>query len=130
MLPVSFVTCSGRVVSVTFFLLEESDCSRLGASPMSLVVGFRKNGCRRVFFLVDLFCEGWLWYVLCVAYNFSRLRLFCAGSGLTVLLCVGKNILPVLHHIGRCRGALPVCHPWMLPKVDHVNRWCTCFYEL
>ena len=48
MLPVSFVTCSGRVVSVTFFLLEESDCSRLGASPLSLVVGVRKNGCRRV----------------------------------------------------------------------------------
>ena len=26
---------------------------------------------------MDLFCEGWLWYVLCVVYNFSRLRLFC-----------------------------------------------------
>ena len=60
-------------------------------------------------------------------YNFSRLRLFCAGSGLTVLLYVGKNNLPAPHHIGRCRRALPVCHPWMLPKVDHVNRWCTCF---
>ena len=34
--------------SVTFFLLEESDRSCLGASPLSLVVGFRKNGCRRV----------------------------------------------------------------------------------
>ena len=34
MLPASFVTCSGRVVSVTFFLLEESDCSRLGASSL------------------------------------------------------------------------------------------------
>ena len=35
-----------------------------------------------------------------VVYNFSRLRLFCAGSGLTVLLCVGKNVLPVLDHVG------------------------------
>ena len=26
---------------------------------------------------IDLFCEGWVWYVLCVVYNFSRLRLFC-----------------------------------------------------
>ena len=26
---------------------------------------------------MDLFCEEWLWYVLCVVYNFSRLRLFC-----------------------------------------------------
>ena len=25
---------------------------------------------------------------------------YCAGSGLTVLLCVGKNILPVLDHVG------------------------------
>ena len=51
--------------------------------------------------LVDLFCEGWLWHVLCVVYNFSRLRLFYAGSGLTaVLLCAGKNILPVLDHVG------------------------------
>ena len=24
-----------------------------------------------------LFCEGWLWDVLCVVYNFSRLHLFC-----------------------------------------------------
>ena len=48
MSPVSFVTCSGRVASVTFFLLEESDCSRLGASLSSLVVGFGKNDCRRV----------------------------------------------------------------------------------
>ena len=64
-----------------------------------------------------------------VVYNFSRLRLFCVGGGLKVL-CVGKNIVPVLDHICRCRRALPVCHPWMLPKVDHVNRWCTCFYEL
>ena len=50
-----------------------------------------RNDCCRVL-LVDLFCEGWLWYVLCVAYTFSRLRLFCAGSGLTVLLYVGKII--------------------------------------
>ena len=42
MLPVSFVTCSGRVVSVTFFVLEESDCSRLGTLPFPLVFGFRK----------------------------------------------------------------------------------------
>ena len=35
-----------------------------------------------------------------VVYNSSRLRLFCAGSGLTVLLCVGKSILPVLDHVG------------------------------
>ena len=34
-----------------------------------------------------------------VVYNFSRLRLFCAGSGLTVPLCVGKNILPVMDHV-------------------------------
>ena len=34
-----------------------------------------------------------------VVYNFSRLRLFCAGGGLKVL-CVGKSILPVLDHIG------------------------------
>ena len=26
---------------------------------------------------MDIFCEEWLWYVLCVVYNFSRLRLFC-----------------------------------------------------
>ena len=26
---------------------------------------------------MDLYCEGWLWYVLCVVYNSSRLRLFC-----------------------------------------------------
>ena len=57
------------------------------------------NYFRRVL-VVDLFCEGWLWHVLCVVYNFSRLRLFCAGSGLTVLLCVGKNILPVLDRVG------------------------------
>ena len=25
----------------------------------------------------NLFCEGWLWYVLRVVYNFRRLRLFC-----------------------------------------------------
>ena len=66
----------------------------------------------------------------CVMYNFSRLRLFCMGSGLTVLLCVGKNNLPAPDHVGRCRRALPVSHPWMLPSIDHVNRWCTCFYEL
>ena len=35
-----------------------------------------------------------------MVYNFSRLRLFCAGSGLTALLCVGKYILPVLDHVG------------------------------
>ena len=61
---VVFITCSGRV-SVTFFLLEESDCSRLETLPFPLVFDFRKMisvGC----FLVDLFCEGWLWYVLCV----------------------------------------------------------------
>ena len=34
-----------------------------------------RNDCRRVL-LVDLFCEGWLWHVLCVVYNFSGLRLF------------------------------------------------------
>ena len=34
-----------------------------------------------------------------VVYNFSRLRLFCAGGGLEVL-CVGKSIVPVLDHIG------------------------------
>ena len=39
-------------------------------------------------------------YVSRVVYNFSILRLFCAGSGLTVLLYVGKNILPVLDHVG------------------------------
>ena len=38
---VSFVICSGRVVSVTFFLLEESDCSRLGTLPFALVFVFR-----------------------------------------------------------------------------------------
>ena len=38
---VSFVTCSGRVY-VTFFLLEESDCSRLGTLPFPLVFGVRK----------------------------------------------------------------------------------------
>ena len=42
MLPVSLVTCSGRVVSVTFFPLEESDCSRLGTLPFPLVFDFRK----------------------------------------------------------------------------------------
>ena len=42
MLPVSFVTCSGRVVYVTVSLLEESDCSRLGTLPFPLVFGFRK----------------------------------------------------------------------------------------
>ena len=52
---------------------------------------------------MDLFCEGLLWYVLCVVYNFSILRLFCRiisyidtseverlstrESGVTVLLC-------------------------------------------
>ena len=41
MLPVSFVTCSGRVVSVTCFLLEERDCSRLGTFAFPLVFGFR-----------------------------------------------------------------------------------------
>ena len=35
-----------------------------------------------------------------VVYNFSRLRLFCAGGDLKALLCVGKNILPVLDHVG------------------------------
>ena len=50
-----------------------------------------RNHCRRVL-LVDLFFEGWCWHVLCVVYNFSRLCLFCAGSGLTVLLCVRVNI--------------------------------------
>ena len=29
-------------------------------------------------------------YCVLLLCNFSRLRLFCAGSGLTVLLCVGK----------------------------------------
>ena len=60
-----------------------------------------------VWLLENYFCRvlvvdllGWLWHVLCVVYNFSRLHLFCAGSGLTVLLCVGKNILPVLDHVG------------------------------
>ena len=38
---VSFVTCSGREVSVTFFLLEESDCSRLETLPFPLVFGVR-----------------------------------------------------------------------------------------
>ena len=56
-----------------------------------------RNYCRRVL-LGDLFFEGWLRHVLCV-YNFSRLRLFCPGSGLTVLLCVGKDILPVLDNV-------------------------------
>ena len=87
------------------------------------------NDCRRVLF-GDLFFEGWLCHVLCVMYNLRRLRLFCTGSGLAVLLCVGKNNLPALDHAGRCRRALPACHPWVLPSVDHVNRWWTCFYEL
>ena len=58
MLPVSFVTCSGRVVSVTFFLLEESDCSRLGASPLSLVVGFRKMVAVGCFELISFVKDG------------------------------------------------------------------------
>ena len=58
-----------------------------------------RNDCCRVL-LGDLFFEGWLRHVLCVVYNFSRFRLFCAGSGLTVQLCVGKNVLPVLDHVG------------------------------
>ena len=128
MIPVSFVTCSGRVVSVTFFLLEESDCSRLGASPLSLVVGFRKMVAVGCFELISSVKDGCGTY--CVMYNFSRLCLFCMGSGLTVLLCVGKNNLPAPDHVGRCRRALPVSHPWMLPSIEHVNRWCTCFYEL
>ena len=67
---------------------------------VAILVWLSENDCRRVL-LVDLFLEGWLWHVLCVVYNFSRLRLFCAGSGPTVLLlCVGKNILPVLDHVG------------------------------
>ena len=37
-----------------------------------------RDGCGQGKFCVLLLC------------SFSRLRLFCAGSGLTVLLCVGK----------------------------------------
>ena len=56
---------------------------------------------------MDLFCEGLLWYVLCLVYNFSRLRLFCRiisyidtseverlstrESDVTVLLCGLKH---------------------------------------
>ena len=74
MLPVYFVTCSGRV-SVTFFLLEESDFSRLGTLPFPLVFGFHAD---MISAGMDLFCERWLWYVLCVVHNFSRLCLSCA----------------------------------------------------
>ena len=88
MLPVSFVTSSDPVGGVLPFLerlfgVKEYECCLL-------CLAFRNDCCRVL--LVDLFCEGWLWHVLCVAYNFSRLRLFCAGSGLTVLLCAGKII--------------------------------------
>ena len=34
-----FCSCSGRIISVTFFLLEESDCSRLRTLPFPLVFG-------------------------------------------------------------------------------------------
>ena len=47
-----------------------------------------KDGCGQGKFGVLLLC------------NFSRLRLFCAESGLTVLLCVSKDILPVLDNVG------------------------------
>ena len=58
---------------------RESGCSRQGTCPFPLVFGFRKAisaGC----LLMDLLCEGWLWHVLCVVYNFSRLCLFCTMS--------------------------------------------------
>ena len=42
MLPGIFVTCSGSVY-VTFFLLEESGCSRLVSLPFPLVFGFRRT---------------------------------------------------------------------------------------
>ena len=43
MLPVSFVTCSGKVVlDLLPFSFSKSDCSRLGTLPFPLMVGFRK----------------------------------------------------------------------------------------
>ena len=39
-LPGLFVNFSGRVVLCYLFLLEESDCSRLGTLPFPLVFGF------------------------------------------------------------------------------------------
>ena len=72
MLPVSFVTCSGRVVSVTFFLLEESDCSRLGTLPFPLVFGFRVG---------TIFAGSGIAVLLC------GLKLFTCLSSADVTLC-------------------------------------------
>ena len=65
---------------------------------------------------MNLFCEGWLWYVLCVVYNFSGLRLFCTiisyidtskverrgarENGVTVLLLCGLKCFTCLSSAG------------------------------
>ena len=57
-----------------------------------------------------------------VVYNFSRLRLFCAGGGLKVL-CVGKSIVPVLDHIGVEENYLfVVCWCYLVLTTRYVSR--------
>ena len=65
---VFFVACTRRIY-LTFF---KRDCF---ASRFSFVFGFQEETISAGCFLMDLFCEGWLWHVLCVVYNFSRLSL-------------------------------------------------------
>ena len=80
MLPVFFVTCSGRVVPVTFCVwLLENDFRRVlvdGSLFISRCYNFfsAKDGCGQGKICVLLLC------------NVSRLRLFFTGGGLTVLL--------------------------------------------
>ena len=87
MLPVSFVTCFGRVY-VTFFLLEESYCSRLGTLPFPLVFGFRKMISVGCFQLISSGNDGCGTFCV-LLYSFSRRHLFCTGSGLTVPIACG-----------------------------------------
>ena len=73
---VFFVTCSGRV-SVTFFLFENSDCSRLGTLLFPLVFGFRK--------MISVGC------LLMDPFFISRCHLFFPakdGCGTYCVLCI------------------------------------------
>ena len=49
---------------ITVFLFLESGDFASGDMTVSFRVWLSENDFRRVL-LVDIFCEGWLWYVLC-----------------------------------------------------------------
>ena len=58
----SFFTWSGRGY-VTF---TQEIFGLQGACLFAFVFGFQEETIPAGCFLIDLFCEGWLWYVLCV----------------------------------------------------------------